>query len=126
MRLWSARPALRLAATAGVLVYAWWATGLPPFSAGATVAVVGAGLGAMAIGHVRRQHEDARPAPAGVIGWLVLLVALAGWELLAFFQHPRSEHPTLSSLTNAALGTHTGRALAFATWLVAASWLARR
>ena len=63
---------------------------------------------------------------AGAIGWFVLLVGLAGWETLAYVQEPRSEHPTLSSLTNAALDTHTGRALAFAAWLVGGSRLARR
>ena len=117
---------MHAAGTAGVFAYSWWATGRRPFTATATLAVVGAGLATMAIGHARRSRNDARPALAGVIGWLVLLVALAGWQLLAFVQEPRSEHPTLSSLTNAALDTHTDRALAFAAWLIGGSWLARR
>jgi hypothetical protein len=126
MRPWSGRLAVRAAGTAGVFVYAWWATGRRPFTAAATLAVVGAGVATMAIGQARRSPNDARPTLAGVIGWLVLLVALAGWQLLAYVQEPRSEHPTLSSLTNAALDTHTGRALGFGAWLVGGSWLARR
>jgi hypothetical protein len=114
------------AGTAGVFAYAWWATGRRPFTATATLAVVGAGLATMAIGQARRPRNDARPALADAVGWLVLLVALAGWQLLAYVQEPRAEHPTLSSLTNAALDTHTGRALAFAAWLVGGFQLARR
>lgn len=126
VRPWSERPAVRAAAAAGVLAYAWWATGRSPFTATATLAVVGAGLAAVAVGQARRPQDESCPARAGVVTWLVVLVALAGWQLLAYLQQPRSEHPTLSSLTNAALESHTGRALAFAAWLVAGSWLARR
>lgn len=126
MRRQIRRPAAHAAGAAGVLAYAWWATGLRPFSAEATLAVVGAGLAAMTTGQARRPQHDSRRAIAGVRGWLVLLVALAGWQLLAYVQEPRSEHPTLSSLTNAALDTHTARAIAFAVWLIAGSWLARR
>ena len=117
---------MHAAGAAGVFAYAWWVTGQRPFTATATLAVVGSGLATMAIGQTRRPQNDARPALAGAIGWLVLLVALAGWQLLAYVQEPRSEHPTLSSLTNAVLDTHTGRALAFAAWLVAGFRLARR
>ena len=126
MGLWSGRLAVHAAGTAGVLTYAWWATGRSPFTATATLGVVAAGLAAMALGQAQRPKDDARPALAGALGWMVLLVALAGWQLLAYVQEPRSEHPTLSSLTNAALDTHTGRALAFAAWLVGGFRLARR
>jgi hypothetical protein len=117
---------VQAAGTAGVFAYAWWATGRRPFTATATVAVVGAGIATMAIGHAGRSQHDARPSLAGATGWLLLLVALAGWELLAYVQEPRTEHPTLSSLMNTALDTHTGRALAFAAWLVVGYRLARR
>lgn len=119
------RQVRRLAVPAGVLAYAWWATGVRPFSGTATLAVVGAGLAAMTTGHARRpQHHPRRPL-AGAAGWLALLGALAGWQFLAYVQEPRSEHPTLSALTNAALDTHAGRALAFAVWLIAGCRLAR-
>lgn len=126
MHLGSGRLTVWAAATAGVLAYAWWATGRRPFTTTATLTVVGAGLAAMAFGQAGRRPNDARQALSGVVGWLVLLVALAGWQLLAYVQEPRSEHPTLSSLTNTALDTRIGRALAFAAWLVAGSRLARR
>ena len=114
------------AGAAGVFAYAWWATGTSAFTTTATLAVVGAGLAAMAVGGVRKLRTESRPAGAGAVRWVVLLLALAAWQLFAYAQQPRSEHPTLSSLTNAALESHTGRALAFTAWLVAASRFARR
>lgn len=126
MRLRPGRVTAYAAGIAGVFVYAWWATDRRPFTATATLAVVGAGLVAMATGHARRPEGQERPGFAGAVGWVVLLVALAGWQLLAYVQEPRSEHPTLSSLTNAALDSHAGRAVAFVSWLVVGFWIARR
>lgn len=57
----------------------------------------------------------------------MVLAALAGlWELQAFVQHPRREHPTLSSLSNDLLASPTARAFALLVWLAAGVWLARR
>jgi hypothetical protein len=109
-----------------VFVYAWWATGRQPFTAGATLAVVGAGLAAMVAAHAKREQRASSFSPAGVSGWLVLLSALAGWQVLAFAREPRSQHPTLSSITNAALDNHSSRVVAFAGWLIGAYLLARR
>jgi hypothetical protein len=58
--------------------------------------------------------------------WLVLAAAVGLWELQAFLQHPRREHPTISSLTNELLGSPTSRAVALLAWLAAGVWLARR
>ena len=80
----------------------------------------------MAVGHAGRPQNETRPAGVGLVRWVVVLVALAGWQLLAYVQQPRAEHPTLSSLSNAALENHACRALAFTVWLVASSRLARR
>jgi hypothetical protein len=126
VRPWSERPAVRAAGAVGVFAYAWWATGRSPFTTAATLAVVGGGLAAMAVGQARRPQNESRPARAGAVHWVVILVALALWQLSAYVQQPRSEHPTLSSLSNAALENHTGRALAFTAWLAAAARLTRR
>ncbi len=112
---------------AGAGAYAWWATGLRPFAGTTTVAVVGAGVAAMVVGRrCGRRRPVVRPRAAGVIGWALLLGALAGWQLVAYLQHPRPEHPTLSSLADAVLDTHPLRALAFVAWLLGAARLARR
>lgn len=126
VRPWSELPGVRAAGAIGVLAYAWWATGRSPFTTTATLAVVGAGLAAMAVGRARRPQNESHPASAGAMRWVVIVVALAVWQLSAYVQQPRSEHPTLSSLANAALEDHPGRALAFTAWLVAGARLARR
>jgi hypothetical protein len=60
------------------------------------------------------------------VGWVILFGILAAWQGAAYWQHPRSEHPTLSSMTNAVLETHAAEALACAAWLVIGMRLAAR
>jgi len=109
-----------------VALYAWWATGLRPFSGGAALAVVGAGIVAMAIGQAVLAPVEHRPAQGAIVGWLALLAALAVWQLIAYVSQPRFEHPTLSSLANSVLDSHPARAVAFVAWLVAGAGVARR
>jgi len=114
------------AGLAAVTGYAWWVTGLRPFSGATTVAVVGAGMVAMAIGLTIRSTGGSTSVLPGYAGWVVLFAAVAVWQVLAFVQHPRSEHPTLSSLVNSVIDTHPARTAAFVGWLVAGMVLARR
>ena len=65
-------------------------------------------------------------APAGVVPWALLALAAAVWQLAAYVQHPRADHPTLSSLTNAALDAQVPRTAAFVAWLLAIVALVRR
>lgn len=120
-----------IAVGAGLAAYAWFAAGLAPFTAPALAAVVGGGLAAMVYGMRRLPPRAGRPGPgtgtaAGLVAWVVLVVALAAWEVAAWAQHPRVDHPTLSSLANDALGPRPVRAAALAGWLVASARLARR
>lgn len=120
--------ALRPVAAVCLAAYAWWAVALAPFSAQATAAVVLAGVAAMAVGARERRR---RPSPtsgdvAGVAPWAALAAAAGAWQLAAYLQHPRVDHPTLSSLTNELLDSHPARAAAFLVWIAAARWLARR
>ncbi len=117
------RRALLLVALA--VTYAWWVSGLRPFTWPALVAV---GLAAVAtVGLGARQREEAAPAvPDGALVWAVLLALVAGWELAAYVQHPRADHPTLSSLANEVLDWRPARAGAFLGWGAAGADLARR
>lgn len=109
-----------------VAAYAWWVAGVEPFTAPALVAVVGGGVAAMLVG-ARYLRQPASPADRrGIVVWVVLLALLAGWELAAYVQHPRADHPTLSSLLDPVLDSHTARAVALLLWLVAGADLARR
>jgi hypothetical protein len=56
----------------------------------------------------------------------VVIAALAAVQLSAYVQHPREDHPTLSSLTNAVLDSRPARTAALVAWLVAARGLGRR
>jgi hypothetical protein len=116
-----------LAVGAGAVAFAWVATSLEPFSWPAHIAVLGSGVVAVAIG---ARGRPALPAPAasfvGVGGWVVLVVALAVWEVSSYLQQPREDHPTLSSIADGALDGHPVRAAAFVVWLALGVDLARR
>ncbi len=110
---------------AAVLVFTWWATGLRPFTGVAYAAVVGAGLATMLWGR-RHRRPPVRSWPAGgLVVWASLGLALVAWQVAAFVQHPRYQHPTLSSLADVVLEPRAVRAVAVALWLVAAARLAR-
>lgn len=100
--------------------------GLAPFSASATAAVLAAGVAAMAWG--ARLPPRPRPPVSGreAAPWAALGLAAAAWQLAAYVQHPREDHPTISSLANALLDSRPARAAAFVAWLVAAAGLSRR
>lgn len=114
-------PALLFVAVAG---YAWWAAGLRPFTWPALLAVAAAGLAAIVVGARRRRPRTSRPG--GVVVWAVLIALVAAWELAAYVQAPRADHPTLSSLANDVLDWRPLRAVAFLAWVAAGVELARR
>ena len=120
--------AARLLATVLLSAYAWWAVGLAPFSGRATAAVVLGGAAAVAVGaRERRRRRSPRAGDmAGIATWAALAAIAGAWQLAAYLQHPRADHPTLSSLANEVLDSHLARALAFVMWIAAARGLARR
>jgi hypothetical protein len=134
----------RIAAAALALaVYAWWVVTLPPFSGRATIVVVLTGTTAMAAG-VWERRRSPRPSTSGMVGttraartaesvrtvgvarWAVLASVAGAWQLVAYLQQPRTDHPTISSLTNALLDSHVTRAAALVVWIASAWGLARR
>jgi hypothetical protein len=94
-----------------------------------TLAVLGAGVLAIVWGATHRASARARRSPArteGLAVWAFLAALLVGWQLLAFLQHPRFDHPTLSSIADAVFEVHVVEALAFMGWLVGALAIGRR
>ena len=118
----------RLGTALAVAGYAWVATGFRPFTLPALAATLVGGFAAMAVGgRLPPAPAPTRTGPGGGAWvWVVLAGAAGLWQLQAFVQHPRSEHPTISSLTNDLLQSHPSRAAAMVLWLVAGVWLARR
>ena len=108
-------------------VYAWWTAGLRPFTWPALVAVGLAGVVTIFVGTRWRRPPESRSAYSGsVLPWGVLCAVLAAWELAAYFQQPRADHPTLSSLADQMLDWRPAQALAFLAWLAVGVDLSRR
>ena len=122
-----ARSRSALLAVVASFACGWWATGLEPFSTRATLVVLAAGFAAMVVGGARQATAPALETPLRATApWILIAGALTAWQLAAYFQHPRADHPTLSSLADNALDARPIRALAFAAWMLIAGWLAGR
>ena len=106
--------------------YGWWAVSRPPFSGAATAAVLLAGAAAAAAGALSPRRDRPRVDAAGWGAWVVLAAAAGLWQLAAYVQLPRHDHPTLSSLANALLDSQPARAAAFVVWVLGTVHLARR
>ena len=121
-----AASARRVGWGAALGLFAWWATGLRPFTGLAYFVVVGAGVAAMAWGSRRTRTAVPSWTARDLLVWAGLAGALAAWQMAAFVQHPRPRHPTLSYLANHGLEPRPARALALVVWLVLAARIARR
>lgn len=118
---------LALPAVAAVLGWAWFASGVRPFTLPAEVLTFVPGFVVLVL-TVRPRAQPYTPAertgaarrPLPVRQWLpwaALVVALGALELSELFSKPRSAHPTLSSLTNTLIDTHPSRWAAYTVWL---------
>lgn len=58
--------------------------------------------------------------------WWALAAAGVAWELFCYASSPRSAHPTLSSVIDAAEATRPGRGVLFAAWLALGWYLVTR
>lgn len=92
----------------------------------ATAAVLLSGVAGTAAGRARRRPEPPSGSTTGVAAWAGLAAVAVAWEVLAFVQHPRADHPTLSALTNATLDSQPARAAACVLWFLGMVELARR
>jgi hypothetical protein len=119
---------VRLAAVAAVVLgYVLVGGGLHSFT---WPAMVWTALGGLAIFLLAwrgaRSPASVPVSRAGVLTWTAWLAAVAGWELWALSMHPRSNHPTISSLLDGVVDTYPGRSAALLAWLALGWWLARR
>jgi hypothetical protein len=87
------------------------------------VAVPGAiAVGFAWIGTPAAVEDEPRSADPSALPWVVVLLALAAWEVQALLLQPSLTtsswaHPTLSTLMDPVLASHTGRSIALAAWL---------
>jgi hypothetical protein len=123
-------------ALAAAVAFAWWEGGLRQFQTAAhwgvlgaialvLVVALGAGAGrqAMSSGQwvrgplsLRRHLRADPPATVAVVVWVVLVLAVIGWDLTSFV-HQSHDLPTLSSIAGHISSTSAGRAALVAAWL---------
>src|SRR5690348_13489792 len=109
----------------GVTLWLGWVGGGPrPFTLAALVFTAGGGLAIFVVAWRSAGPSTATPANRRDLAvWALWLGAVTGWELWALSMHPRSSHPTLSSLLNNVIETHPGRSAALLVWLALGWWL---
>jgi hypothetical protein len=123
-----------VAAAAGSAAYAWWATGLQPFTTSAYVAVglpVALLTVLAGVGLAGSRVETGAAADARGVGrlqlrttfpWVLLLLLAVGLEAVGLLLGGRSaDVPTLSTVVDHALGLHGVRFALFLGWL-AVGW----
>ncbi len=110
------RPGHLAVAVAAASAYAWWVTGLRPFTATANIAVALAALAFVPFWFAPRR---ARPSPsARYTPVLVLLASAIGLEAVAMGLGGRSPTlPTLSTELDRTLFAHGSRFVVFWIWL---------
>ena len=139
-----------MALVAAGAAFSWWEGGLHQYSTAAhwSIAVVialvlssavafgwgrqAATAGAWVRGPlpVRRHLAERRRDTVAVVIWVVLVLAVVGWDLTSFV-HQSHNLPTLSSIVGHVTWTRAGRAVTVAVWLVlgaalAVGWRRRR
>jgi len=116
----SSKPLLVLPAIAFALVVGWF----DRYSVPPSLAVAGVGAFAIAVswnGPLRDEPLETVET-SGKVLWMLVVVALAAWELANLFQQPSLtlnsyRHPTISVLSDPFLGTPVGRMIALLLWL---------
>jgi hypothetical protein len=142
--------AFGVALVAAGAAFSWWEGGLHQYSTAAhwSIAVVialvlssavafgwgrqAATAGAWVRGPlpVRRHLAERRHATVGVLVWIVLVLAVVGWDLNSFV-HQSHNLPTLSSIVGHVTSNRAGRAATVAVWLalgaaLSVGWRRRR
>ena len=115
------------------LLYAWFATGLSPFTDAAYIALsVPVAVGLLLFGALGgfsprpegiSSHYRTRGAHEGVVPWAVLVAVALSLEIAGLALGGRSQDvPTLSATVDHLLVTHWGRGILYLGWL----WIGAR
>jgi hypothetical protein len=104
--------------------YCWFSTDLRPFSVPIDVAVAVPSLIVAVLAWGPPGSRTPMAADRKVVKWrdaapwALLFGLLTVFEVAAYFSSPRRDHPTLSSIADSLMNTHSGRAAEFALWLL--------
>jgi hypothetical protein len=118
---------------AAALIWSWLASGVRTFTHPAEVFTFVPALAVLllTLWPPRRSRKPDRPVerqrydPRGLALWIGLLLAVLGWEMFQLFSKPRERHPTISSLLNTLISTHSTRFAGYLLWLAAGALLVR-
>jgi hypothetical protein len=112
----------------GIVADALVAGGWRPFTRPAEVTTFASGIAILMLAVAIRPARSG-PLPAtdqALSAWTLWIAAAAAWELAALSAHPRTAHPTLSSLLNVLVEDRPGRTCGVLAWLGLGWWLTRR
>jgi hypothetical protein len=107
-----------------VVGYCWFAADLRPFTipTDVAVAVPSVVMAALVWGRPGSRTSSAADTEAvrrrDAAPWAILFGLLTAFEVAAYFSSPRRDHPTLSSMADALMNTHPGRAALFGLWFL--------
>jgi hypothetical protein len=107
-------------------LYSWFAALSTPFTSRANVMtalpLIAALVAAVLFGHLRPRGTSerlaSRPTGRRLWPWWAALGVVGAWELFCYFELPRFEHPTFSSLYDSASSSQPFKAVLFFGWLV--------
>lgn len=119
------RRATLTALFAAAVAYSWWAAGLRPYSHPATAAVLVGALGVLVAGPRFERRPTSPPRTRALLPWGALAAAVLALELFTYFQSPRAEYPTMSSLVNE-VDTVPVRRVTYVLWFLFGWHLAGR
>ncbi len=116
------------------LVYAVVTGAFARFSWPLTIAVAVPGVAAVTfawLGTPTTTREDPGEERPSALPWVVVLLALAAWEVQALLLQPSLTtsswaHPTLSTLMDSVLVSHVGRSISLFIWLALGGYLLER
>jgi lysylphosphatidylglycerol synthetase-like protein (DUF2156 family) len=116
----------RIAGAVVLVAYAALVANVRSFTWPALVLTAIAGTAVLVL--ATRRTRRSRPATTGrgLALWASLAVTVGAWELVAFFQSPRDDHPTISSMLDAGDSHRPLRAALFIAWIVLGRELTRR
>jgi len=120
-----------------IVLYAVLAALCSPLTAPAAVAVLIAGAAALVliarrpprrvcshrVSELPVPQRGAVPSRRSLLLWVLLVLLVGCWELIALFWGNDREHPTLSLLLDPILDSYPGRLVGWLGWLAAGRWM---
>lgn len=116
----------RIAGTGVLVAFAVLVASVRSFTWPALVLTAIAGIAVLVLAARGPRRSRAATTGRGLALWAILAVAVTAWELVAFFQSPRADHPTISSMLDGADAHPPLRAALFIAWILLGRELARR